>query len=204
MKRLWQTLRTMTFTEALDYIWEYYKVHLFGIAIGLFISISIVSSVFGKDPVQYHVMVVGQVTYEQSEAFSNEINDEYFSDFEIAVDSILHDGGEWSNQSYGQVQKFTARSATGMIDLLVTDKGFANMILEQEGLRPMEDVIDVEQFSEEATHQLGTDDVYAVNADQFHVFRDSEALKDKVVAVMYNSEQSNLTDDVLQTLRMDQ
>src|SRR5699024_10034085 len=93
MKKLWATLKTMSFTEAADYIWEYYKIHILGIVLGGFFIGSIISTVLKEDPETYEVMVISEIPYDVIDDFSADINEQYFEEYEIMTDNIVSSGG---------------------------------------------------------------------------------------------------------------
>ncbi|KAB8125867.1 hypothetical protein F9U64_21465 [Gracilibacillus oryzae] len=202
MKKLWETLKTMTFKEAVDYIWEYYKLHIIGIIAGLFIIISILINVFTEDEVAYNAMVVSAIPYEEVGAFSDQMNEEHFEDFRFAVDNITHDGGKLAEQSIEQAQKFTVRIATGEVDLIITDETLARELIDQEGLKPIEQIIDVELLEQEGVELLdfGTGTVYGMRTNNLDVFQDREMFQDRILIIPSTSEKDELSKQVIETL----
>ncbi|SHM98090.1 hypothetical protein [Gracilibacillus kekensis] len=202
MKKLWATLKTMSFKEAVDYIWEYYKLHIFGIVFGVFILVSILTTIFEEKEELYQLMVVSEISYDVTEEFSNQINDKYFDDFQVATDNIISDGGSLSEQSYEQVQKLVARIATGMIDIMVTEEEFAAEMLGQEGLLDFNQVIDVSLLEEHNVelYKFDTEKVYGISTNQFDVFNDMEAFEDRILIIPASSENLDKTTQFLEEL----
>ncbi|WP_054787106.1 MULTISPECIES: hypothetical protein [Gracilibacillus] len=200
--KLWETLKTMSFKEAVDYIWEYYKIHIIGIIAGLFILGSIISSVLKEDEVLYNMMVVAPIPYDEVNVFSDQINEAHYEDFEVAVDNIIYDGGDLSNQSYDQVQKLIAKIAAGMVDVMVTDESFALDLVEQEGLTPIEDLFDVEKLKQHGVEvvDFGSGTAYGIKSNKLDVFQDNQHYQSRVLVFPSNAEQVDLTDDFLEAL----
>ncbi|WP_058306642.1 hypothetical protein [Gracilibacillus massiliensis] len=202
MKKLWATLKTMSFKEAVDYIWEYYKLHIFAIVFGVFILVSILTTVFEEKEELYQLMVVSEISYEQTDEFSTQINEQYFEDFQVATDNIISDGGSLSEQSYEQVQKLVARIATGMIDIMVTEEEFAAEMLEQEGLLDFSEVIDVSLLEEHDVelYKFDSEKVYGISTNQFDVFNDIEAFQDRILIIPASSKNLDKTTQFLEKL----
>ncbi|SER51769.1 hypothetical protein SAMN04487944_105152 [Gracilibacillus ureilyticus] len=202
MKKLLETLKTMSFKEAADYIWEYYKLHIIGIIVGLFVIISIISSIVKEDEELYNAMVVSSITYEEVGAFGEQMNEEHFDNFRFAVDNITHNGGELSEQSYEQVQKLIVRIATGEVDLIITDEIFAEELIDQEGLKPIEQVVDLSMLEQKNIELLdfGTGTVYGIKSNNLDVFRDREMFHDRILIIPATSKKDDLSELVLKTL----
>ncbi|RCW74762.1 hypothetical protein [Saliterribacillus persicus] len=199
--KLIETLKTMHFKEAVDYIWEYYKIHIMGIIFGLFVIGSILSAVLKENEPQFNVTIVGAVSYEVVEPFQTQINEEYFEEYEVAVDNISHRGGTLANQSYEQVQKLVAKMSTGMIDVFIGNEDFAKDILEQEGIVPLNTVMDESLLEGTTTYDLDTGEVYAVNANDFDVFDDYEAFEDMILFVPATAENKDFIDTFFKDLK---
>jgi len=202
MKKLWATLKTMSFTEAADYIWEYYKIHILGIVLGGFFIGSIISTVLKEDPETYEVMVISEIPYDVIDDFSADINEQYFEEYEIMTDNIVSSGGGLGQQSPEQVQKFFARVAAGMIDVIVTDKVLAEELHSQEGLTKIEEMVDLSLLEDAGveTYQFGTEDVYAIDTNQLDVFNDNEFFQDRYLIFPLSSEKKDRTTSFLETL----
>ncbi|GAE92009.1 hypothetical protein JCM21714_985 [Gracilibacillus boraciitolerans JCM 21714] len=202
MKQLWATLKTMSFKEAADYIWEYYKLHIIGTILGVAFLVSILTTAFSEKEELYELMVVTEIPYDVTEEFSNQLNEQYFSDFRVATDNIISNGGTLSEQSYEQVQKLVARIATGMIDAMVTDKVFAQELMEQEGLLEFNKVIDVSLLEEHGVelYQFGSENVYGISTNQLDVFNDNEAFQDRILIIPASSKNLDKTTIFLEAL----
>ncbi|MFC4401810.1 hypothetical protein [Gracilibacillus xinjiangensis] len=202
MKKLWETLKTMSFKEAVDYIWEYYKLHIIGIIAGLFIIISIVSSIIKGDEALYNAMVVSSIPYEEVGSFGEQMNEKHFNDFRFAVDNITHNGGELSEQSYEQVQKLIVRIAAGEVDLIITDDTFAKELIDQEGLKPIDQIIELEMLEQKGIELLdfGTGTIYGIKSTQLDVFNDRDMFEDRILIIPATSEKDEVSKEVIETL----
>ncbi|QGH34003.1 hypothetical protein GI584_08190 [Gracilibacillus salitolerans] len=202
MKKLWETLKTMSFKEAVDYIWEYYKIHIIGIVLGVAFLVSILSTVFKEKEETYEVMVVSEIPYEITEQFSNEVNENYFEEFQVAVNNITSGGGSISDLSYADIQKFWANIGANMVDVIVTNEAIAEQMVEQEGILQIEEAVDMSllEESEVELYDFGTDSVYGIDTNQLDVFDDIELFQDKVIIIPINSENHDKTTQFLETL----
>lgn len=202
MKKLIETLKTMTFKEAVDYIWEYYKLHIIGSIILITFVVSILVNVFKEVPPQYNVMVAAPIPYEQVDLLRADLNANYFDDHEIVVDYIMHQGGSLGQQAPEQVQKLVARIAVGMVDAMVVEQDYGLELLEQDGLRPLNEFLDVEALeqSEVALEDFGTGEIYGIGTDHLDVFNDIAGFEDKWVVLIHNGENMDKTPEFFDTL----
>ncbi|SFL51464.1 hypothetical protein SAMN04487943_1026 [Gracilibacillus orientalis] len=202
MKKLWETLKTMSFKEAVDYIWEYYKLHIIGTVLGVAFLISILSTVFKDKEESYEVMVVSEIPYEITEQFSNQMNEKYFDDFKVTVNNITSGGGSISDMSYADIQKFWANIGANMVDIIVTNEAIAEQMVEQEGILQVEEVVDMSLIEENGVeiYDFGTENSYGMDSNQLDVFDDVELFQDKVLIVPVNSENHERTTQFLETL----
>ncbi|UOQ85136.1 hypothetical protein [Gracilibacillus salinarum] len=202
MKKLWETLRTMSFKEAVDYIWEYYKIHIFGIVLGIAFLVSILTTIFQEEEETYELMVLSQIPYDVTDQFSQDLNEKYFDGFNIVSDNILSNGGSLSEQSPEQVQKLMARIATGMVDIMVTDETMAQEMADQDGLVNFEEVADMEALEAQGVefYQFGKGEVLGIGTNQFDVFNDNEAFQDRILIIPASTEKKERTKQILETL----
>ncbi|MFC4388803.1 hypothetical protein ACFOZ1_13460 [Gracilibacillus marinus] len=205
MKKLIETLKTMSFKEAVDYIWEYYKLHIIGIAVLIFVIVSIITNIVKEDEVYYNAMVVAPVTYDQVNELSVQINQEHFDEFTFSIDNIAYQGGGLSEQSYEQVQKFIARTATGMVDFMITDEAMALDLIEQEGLKPIEDVYTISKLESKGVELLdfGTGTIYGIRASKLDVFSGSDVFRNQIILIPATSKNDDMTKEVFDTLLKD-
>lgn len=202
MKKLWETLKTMSFKEAIDYIWEYYKVHIIGIVLGVAFLVSILSTVFGEKEDTYEVMVVSEIPFDITEQFTNEVNEKYFDDFLVAINNITSGGGSIADLSYADVQKFWASIGANMVDIIVTNETIAAQMVEQEGILEINEVVDLSLLEENGVelYEFGTDSVYGIDTNQLDVFNDIDLFQDRVIIIPINSENHDKTKIFLETL----
>ncbi|WP_163538852.1 hypothetical protein [Gracilibacillus sp. YIM 98692] len=202
MKNLWATLKTMSFKEAVDYIWEYYKLHIFGIAFGLFFIISITSNILKEEKETLNFMVVGAVNYNMTEAISTEINEQYFDDFRVAVDLVQHGGGSAGSQSYAQMQKLVAKISVGEVDIMLANQDFSGDLIDQEGLTPLGQVVDEEllEQSNVEIHRLDSGEIYGIGIEQFDVLKDVENIQESILVIPATSENDERVAEFLTTL----
>ncbi|WP_018931079.1 hypothetical protein [Gracilibacillus lacisalsi] len=202
MKKLWETLKTMSFKEAVDYIWEYYKIHIIGIVLGVAFLVSILSTIFGEKEETYEVMVVSQIPYDITEQFSNQVNEKYFDEFQVTVNNITSGGESIADLSYADIQKFWANIGANMVDIIVTNETIAEQMVEQEGILEVDEVVDESLLEQNGVelYQFGTESVYGIDTNQLDVFDDIEPFQDKVLIIPINSENHDKTTQFLETL----
>ncbi|MGP4041421.1 hypothetical protein ACTWP4_16180 [Gracilibacillus sp. D59] len=202
MKKLWETLKTMSFKEAVDYIWEYYKLHIIGIVLGVTFLVSILTTIFEDKPETYEVMVVSQIPYEVTEQFSNQVNEKYFDDFQVSVNNLMSGGDSIKDLSYADVQKLWANIGANMVDIIVTDKTFAKQLVEREGILKIEEAIDLSLLEKKGVelYKFGTKAAYGIDTNQLDVFDDIELFQDRVLIIPINSKNQDKTTQFLETL----
>ncbi|WP_208586468.1 hypothetical protein [Gracilibacillus suaedae] len=202
MKKLWETLKTMSFREAVDYIWEYYKIHIIGIVLGVAFLVSILSTVLGEKEETYEVMVVSEIPYDITEQFSNQVNEKYFDEFQVTVNNITSGGESIADLSYADIQKFWANIGANMVDIIVTNETIAEQMVEQEGILEVEEVVAESLLEKNGVelYQFGTESVYGIDTNQLDVFDDIEPFRDKVLIIPINSENHDKTTQFLETL----
>lgn len=202
MKKLWATLKTMSFKEAVDYIWEYYKLHIFGIIFGGFFVISILTTVFGEEEPTYDIMTISNISYEDVSNLSEQLNQQGFEEYRVTVDTLGPGGDSLADHSPEQVQKFFARVAAGSLDIIVTNEGIAQQLYEQEGLTDLGEVLDLDKLANAGVelYQFGSENVYAIDTSQFAVFRDYERLQGKYMLIPLSAENKEKSKVFLETL----
>ena len=192
----------MSFKEAVDYIWEYYKIHIIGIVLGVAFLVSILSTIFGEKEETYEVMVVSQIPYDITEQFSNQVNEKYFDEFQVAVNNITSGGESIADLSYADIQKFWANIGANMVDIIVTNETIAEQMVEQEGILEVDEVVDESLLEQNGVelYQFGTESIYGIDTNQLDVFDDIEPFQDKVLIIPINSENHDKTTQFLETL----
>ncbi|WP_066192214.1 MULTISPECIES: hypothetical protein [Gracilibacillus] len=202
MKKLWETLKTMSFKEAVDYIWEYYKLHIIGTILGVAFLWSILGTVFGEKEETFQITVLGQVPYDTAEAFSTDLNDHYLNDFRVITDSMITESGSLEDVDYAQVQKFWANMGANMIDVIIASESLADQFQGEQGLMPVDQYVDLPSLEEqEATlYRFGTEDVYGIATEDIPMFEAYPAFHDLIIMFPVNSENHERTEEVMDIL----
>ncbi|GAB2553776.1 hypothetical protein [Gracilibacillus alcaliphilus] len=201
MKKLVETLKTMTFKEAVDYIWEYYKLHIIGTILGVAFLWSILATVLGEKEETYQMTVVGQVSYDTAEAFSEDLNERYFDDFRVLVDNMISGDGTLADMNYAEVQKFWANMGANMVDVIVAAEPLVEQLHEQEGLMPVEEYVDLSTLEEGAAlFPEDSDQVYGISVSDIPMFEDYPEFHSLILVFPINSENHQHTPEVMEAL----
>lgn len=128
MKEEKRKLKDMTFKEKREYIWEYYKLHIIGILVVVFMTGSIINTVWINPPKKTFVNFVyfrAYVDSTRSDLFTDHLTEELVIDKE--KEKVYFTNFSISNEEYSEVdlaiaQKFAAMTAAKELDVIVVDQ----------------------------------------------------------------------------------
>lgn len=203
MKRLIETLKTMhNRREQIDYIWEYYKLHIIGsVAATIFIVLFIVN-LFSQDEDIFQITVINQATLPAIEKLEEDISGQVVNDLSLYVEHIQHKGGMIEDNGYQLMQKMSTSLAVGQIDMLIAEPQFAAQLVKEGIFVPLSEVINLEQFNEEDYQftMLDMDEVYGISTEKMTYFNEDQAFKDTYIYVPATSERQGEIQAVLEVL----
>ncbi|MDL4840306.1 hypothetical protein [Aquibacillus rhizosphaerae] len=183
MKKLREQLSTMdSFKEKVDYIWEYYKLHIIGSIVALVLVISLISTTLNSEE-RFNISVVGENLIEQ-EQFTTDMNSE-FPEFNVNVDYMNLSEPGINGLGFAESQKFMAHFAAGEIDVIVLEKESFNDLINEEAFAPLTEYVAPSSLDGEK-HAVYTDEadvVYGLSTSNIPIFNKYEHLKDKILAI---------------------
>ncbi len=202
MKRLIATLRTMSSKkEQIDYIWEYYKLHIIGsISAIIFLGI-MVGNIFDEEEKVFEVMVVSEASLSVIEQVEEDLSDHTFDAFTLFFEYIQHKGGKVEESAYQQMQKMSAALSVGQIDIIITDKALAKQLIEEDLFLPLSEVIDLNQINQE-DYQLAdfeTNEIYGISTKNA-AYLDAPTFDDTFILVPATSRNQEYVQEVIDVL----
>ncbi len=205
-RKLRDVLAPMTFKEKVDYIWEYYKLHILG-SLCLLLAIGFTAyEMTGQKEVYVSVVFGGQpITKENLASIREQVNDglipkEQQSYKEVLVQNIQL-GNDETLMSIEETQRFFAQVTGGIIDVLIMEEELFQMFHEQDlflhlnGLKGF-DTLHIDEA--DIIYEEGTSNIYGIRVSDLDLFENVEGNDGMVVAVIANS---NNDEGVIEFLR---
>jgi len=117
-------LRTMSFKEKAEYIWEYYKLILIGIVVFLLIAGSIINTVFINPPAQTALLIEWSadfVMHEQLEGLADVLTEHLVDESanEVVMASLFFEDVPDPQMQMAMISRRMAMIATGELDVFV-------------------------------------------------------------------------------------
>lgn len=135
-------IKTMRRKEALDYIWEYYKLPILGIVFGVIFLVSLISSIVKNsrlDPV-VSVGLQSDLSFYYGEDFDRMILEAFPEDTGNTKPQVLNISSVANEKDpYGAVQ-ITAYLASGDLDIVICDKETMEYLTADPELFSIEDI----------------------------------------------------------------
>lgn len=199
-------LKNMTRKQKIEYIWDYYKIHIIG---GLFLIILLVSFIHGQiTKVEYVANLtiltpVGDnVKLEEAEKeLTNVVVKDGDKKKQVLIDYIPIINPE--NPEPQMLQKFTVKMAAKEIDVIVLDKKIFDSLMKQGAFMDLSKVkeIDIQNIKAdkiEGTSSDGKSGIYGISAEGNSILESMKAdTKDKVIAIMEGTERKNTAVSIL-------
>ena len=185
-----QKLKSMNFAGKLQYIWAYYKAHIFGL-IGIIVLIFIVKDTYNNAKIKtaLSIMVIDSAgsNYEENEQKISEIlgvEDDPYQ--EVSIDETLHTAASGEElDAYGQMA-FVAKIQAQSVDVLILPETFYQSMETSDYFENLEELLGDEVY-----------DSFGDSIDQHHITFTAEKFGEEFgvyyepvcVAVLINSEQ---------------
>lgn len=192
-------LRSMSRKERIEYIWDYYKLHIISVIILIAFIASIIHGQLTKIEYVVNVTMIGNAVQESKRTelekkFTNLVVKEGEQRKQALVDLLVTDKSELS---YEMMQKFVVRIAAGEIDVIVLDKGFFDSFVKQDIFLPLGNVnqINLSNIKQAKVEGIGSDNikaVYAISAEGNKLLEDmGYDTKNKVMGIVRSSGQKD-------------
>ncbi|WP_117148946.1 hypothetical protein [Paraliobacillus zengyii] len=202
MKRLIATLKTMSSRrEKIDYIWEYYKLHIIGSVSAVLFLYIMIGNIFGEEEKVVEIMVVSEASLPVIEQVEEDLSEHSFEAFTLYIEYIQHKGGKIEENAFDQMQKMSAAISVGQIDIMITDETLATQLIEEDLFLPLSEVIDLKQLNQEQYQLIdfGTNEVYGISTKNIAYF-DDESFNDTFILIPATSSNLEYVQSVMDVL----
>lgn len=193
-------LKNMTRKEKIEYIWDYYKIHIIG---GIFFIIILVSFIHGQVTKVDYVANLTILTpvgdniklEEVEKELTNVVVKDGDKKKQVLIDYIPIINPE--NPEPQMLQKFTVKMAAKEIDVIVLDKEIFDSLMKQGVFMDLSKVkeIDIQNIKAdkiEGTSSDGKDGIYGISAEGNSILEGMKVdTKNKVIAIMEGTEREN-------------
>jgi hypothetical protein len=177
-------LKSMSNKKKAEYIWEYYKLHIIGVLVVIFIVASMIHGQITKIDYVFNITLVGNNVDENKKTelekqLGGIVIKTGEQNKEAIVSVIPLEGSSKANASMSSTstQKFIVEMSVGQIDVVILDKGMAQVFAKQDMFSRLEDIkeLDLESIKNEKIEAVGSDNiksVYAINAEDIKILKD--------------------------------
>jgi hypothetical protein len=165
-------LKSMSRKEKIEYIWDYYKLHIISVIVVIAVIASFIHGQLTKIDYVVNVTIIGNAINESKKEeaekkFTSLVIKEGEQRKQALFDVITTDKSELS---YEMMQKFVVRIAAGEIDVVILDKGFFDSFVKQDMFIPLESISqinlsDIKQSKIEASGSTNNKAVYAISVE---------------------------------------
>lgn len=205
--------KSMSKKEKVEYIWDYYKLHIMGALILVLILGSIIRGQVTKVDYVFNLTMIGNVKDE-----SKRINlEKQITSLVInqggkrkqAIVDVIPTGSSNSNDSLASsqyMQKFITQLFAGELDVVVLDKGMFETLVSKEAFSKLDNIaqLDLASIKSEKIEASGSDNdkaIYAISAENIKIFRDMGFdTRNKVICIINSSKQKGKAALVLKWL----
>jgi hypothetical protein len=202
-------LANKTFTEKLDYIWTYYKLHIFAILALLFFVVSYISAQVNRQDVYCNITYVGDsINVEDLVPVKDKLNDIVLHNVKNSVinfDSIFID--DKSSSGLAMQQKLQVNIAAQQIDIAIVNKeyfeqNFSNdMFLNLESLNEFSTLSASNHELIKKTDSNGNNGTYGISIKNSSILNDIHFTNgDNIIVVISNTQHKDAVVNVLKTL----
>lgn len=202
-------LKNKTFKEKFDYIWTYYKIHIFAILALLFFVVSYISAQVNRQDVYCNITYVGDsINVEDLAPVKDKLNDIVLHNVKNSVinfDSIFTD--DKSSSGLAMQQKLQVNIAAQQIDIAIVNKEFFeqnfsyDMFLNLESLNEFSTLPLSNHKLIKRTDSNGNNGTYGISVKDLNILKDINfTTDDNILVVISNTEHKDAVVNVLKTL----
>lgn len=194
-------LKKMSRKEKIEYIWDYYKIHIIATLIAIVAVSSFVYSYVTKVEYVFNLTILcndmdenARVNLEKQ--ITNYVVGKGEKRKRAAVEVMpITDTGNSSPMTAQYMQKFMVKLAAGEIDLVIFDRSMLETYTKQEALVKLDDIVNDKSVQGVSDNTKG---VYAVEADNNKILKDvGFNTKDKLVGIISSGKQKEKAVSVL-------
>jgi len=165
-------LKGMTKKAKVEYIWDYYKIHIIVTTLVLIGLVSFIHGQITKINYEFNLTIIGSsLEQDKSDKFEKTLTPiviknpsaKQSAQIDIMAISSLTGGKEATSAQY--MQKFVAELSANVIDLLILNKTDYEVFLKQGAFIKLDDVEVLKDKKLEETLEGGEKGVYGINID---------------------------------------
>jgi len=201
-------LENKTFLEKLDYIWTYYKLHIFSVLILIFFVGSYISAQINRQDVYCNITYVGNsINVDELIPVKNNLNDVLLHNNKklvINFDSIFTD--DKSSSGLAMTQKLHVNIAAQEIDIAIVNKEFfeqnfsSDMFLNLESLNGFSTLPVSNHELIKKIDSNGTNGTYGISIKNLNISKAIHfANDDNILVVISNTKNNDAVVNVLKT-----
>jgi hypothetical protein len=194
-------LKNMTNKEKAEYIWDYYKLHIMGVLILIFVVGSFIHGQVIKIDYEFKITLLGSISDEKKiDDFEKQLTSLVVKEGErkkeALVDVIPLEGAD-SGLSSMYMQKFIAELSGGGLDIVVLDKNLFKTFVEQGVFSRLDNIVelDLTAVKEGKIEAVGDDSERAIFAlEASDIKRLQEAgfnTQNKVIGIVESTKQKD-------------
>lgn len=194
-------LKKMSRKEKIEYIWDYYKIHIIATLIAILAVSSFVYSYVTKVEYVFNLTILCNDMDENSRTnlekqITNYVVGKGEKRKQAAVEVMpITDTGNSSPMTAQYMQKFMVKLAAGEIDLVIFDRSMLETYIKQEALVKLDDIVNDKSVQGVYDNTKG---VYAIEADNIKILKDvGFNTKDKLVGIISSGKQKEKAVSVL-------
>lgn len=192
-------LKGMSRKEKIEYIWDYYKLHIIGaIAVIFFIGSFIHGMVTRIDYVANVTLIGSSISQTKVTEFEKQLTSMVVKEGEKRKQAIVEfTPTDKSEMSFEFMQKFMAKVSAGEIGIVVLDKGFYDTFIKQGMFLRLDNINNINlsniKYSKiEGNTQEQGSGIYAISAEGNKALEDlGYDTKNKMIGIIASSSQKN-------------
>lgn len=209
-------LSKMSRKEKIEYIWEYYKIHIIAATVAICVLVSFIHGQMTKVDYVFDMTVVSSISETQKSQLEKQLTDYVVTGGEKrkqALVDVMPLSNPQSNTKSTDVamdsqyrQKLLVNIAAGSIDIIVLDKDLCTSFAKQGMFLSLTNLkgLDISSVKGNKIEMIGEDSnksVYAMDAENIKLLKDAGIdTHNKVISIIASSKQKEKAADVLKWL----
>ncbi|SEO52972.1 hypothetical protein SAMN04488134_108151 [Amphibacillus marinus] len=190
MVKFREAIKGMSTKEKIDYIWEYYKLVIFGFIFLIAFVWLVADSIINQDPDPIGLTIISESSLTQVDELKNDFDSLNTSPHPLLFDHFYHQGGIIEDQALQMLERLATTIGVGQVDLLISPLPFAEQLIEEEILIPFDDQQLINQLNNLAIELLLIEsDVYGISTSSNHVLTQYDGFTDSYIFLVASGRQ---------------
>lgn len=198
--------KDMSFLEKMEYIWDYYKVHILVGFFIIFILVAFINTMVNKKEYILNIALLGQyIDYDKEAKFDKEITQEIIGNSngkkQAFVDfyRLIKDSDGTYVLDAPSFEKLMVRIGSGQIDVMIVDKKYFNIFVDQGAFLCLNDLKDLDleklHLAEVNSSLKIKPGVYGIYIDNDNKYLDylGYDYKNKIIVIMNKDQHKELS-----------